>query len=140
MQDAGLKAILPRPTAASAPFWEACNREELLLCGCEDCNALFYYPRIFCPRCAGRKLRWVPSRGTGRVFSHTRVDVSFYGSSWQSQLPYYVILVDLDEGVRMLSRLIGEDCELVRSGDRVEVAFAEIEGRKLPFFRRIGAT
>ena len=57
-------------------------------------------------------------------------------AQWESQLPYTPVLVDLDEGVRMLSRLIGPDRESVAVGDRVAVAFVEIEGHKLPFFRR----
>jgi uncharacterized OB-fold protein len=65
------------------------------------------------------------------------VHVSFYGDAWKSQLPYTVVLVDLDEGPRMLSRLVGTDAGGVASGDRVEVTFTDIEGQKLPFFKRI---
>ncbi len=132
-----LRAILPRPTAASAPFWDACDRGELLLQRCDACSHLFYYPRIHCPKCGGRALSWQASRGTGRVFSFTHVHVSFHGKDWESQLPYTVILLDLGEGPRMLSRLIGEDRAEVCAGDRVEVVFPMIDGRKLPFFRRI---
>ena len=137
MPDERYKAMLPKPTRASAPFWEACDREELLLPSCRPCGRVFYYPRIACPLCGSRDLGWRKTSGRGRVFSPSRVHVSFYGDSWKSQLPYTVILVDLDEGPRMLSRLVGTDAGGVASGDRVEVAFTEIEGRKLPFFKRI---
>ena len=61
--------------------------------------------------------------GNGRVFSFTHVHVSFYGSQWESQLPYTPVLVDLDEGVRMLSRLVGPDREQVTIGDQCDCQF-----------------
>ena len=131
-----LTAILPTPTAASAPFWEACNRGELQLPHCRACDRLFYYPRTHCPHCGSRELDTRKAAGGGRIFSFTHVHVSFQGSTWEAQLPYTPVLVDLDEGVRMLSRLIGEGRDAVAIGDRVTLTFAEIEGRKLPYFRR----
>ena len=131
-----LIAILPTPTAASAPFWQACDRGELQLPHCLRCDRVFYYPRRYCPHCGSFELDTRKASGRGYVFSFTHVHVSFYGPQWESQLPYTPVLVDLDEGVRMLSRLVGPDRELVAVGDRVSVAFAEVQGRKLPFFRR----
>ena len=133
-----LIAILPTPTAASKPFWDACDRGELKLPHCQSCDRTFYYPRRNCPHCGSATLDTRKSAGKGRVFSFTHVHVSFYGSQWESQLPYTPVLVDLDEGVRMLSRLIGSDRETVAVGDRVAIEFVEIQGRKLPFFRRQG--
>ncbi len=131
-----LLTILPQPTKASAPFWEACDRQELKLPSCEDCGHLFYYPRMHCPKCGGGMLIWKPVSGKGSIFTFTHVAVSFHGPTWESQLPYTVVLVDLDEGPRMLSRLIDDPGRAVRAGDRVSVTFPEIEGRRLPFFRR----
>ena len=92
--------------------------------------------RMMCPRCGGRALDTRDSAGHGTVFSFTHVAVSFHGPSWDSQLPYTVVLVDLDDGPRMLSRLVGEDRERLRIGDRVGVHFVEFEGHKLPYFER----
>jgi uncharacterized OB-fold protein len=131
-----LIAILPTPTSASKPFWDACDRGELELPHCMQCERVFYYPRRHCPHCGSTKLDTRKASGHGRVFSFTHVHVSFYGSQWESQLPYTPVLIDLDEGVRMLSRLIGPDREQVAIGDRVALEFVGIEGRKLPFFRR----
>ncbi len=128
-------AILPTPSAESAPFWAGCDQGELRLQRCARGGHLFYYPRLFCPHCGDRDLRWEVCSGSGTVFSHTHVQVSFYGPKWASQLPYTPILVDLDEGPRMMSRLVGPDRDTVRIGDRVEIHFVAVEGRKLPFFR-----
>lgn len=128
---------LPAMTAASKPFWDACQQERLLLPRCETCSRLFYYPRIHCPHCGSRALGWVEASGRGRVFSFTHVAVSFHGNAWESQLPYTVILVDLDEGPRMLSRLLGDNRDAVRSGDAVQAVFPMIEGHRLPMFERV---
>ncbi len=135
---AGLRAVLPRATAASRPFWDGCQRGELLLSHCNVCGHVFYYPRRHCPSCAALDPGWKRSTGRGQVFSFTVVAVSFHGSGWESQLPYTVVLVDLDDGPRMMSRLIGPGRESVASGDRVEVVFPEIDGQRLPFFRKSG--
>ena len=127
-------AIPPQPTNASAPYWEGCNRGELLLARCNDCSKPFYYPRILCPHCGSRDLGWIQASGTGTVWSFSHVHVSFYGKRWESQLPYTPVLIDLDEGVRMMSRLVGDGREGVKIGDRVKVAFIEIEKQKIPFF------
>lgn len=129
-----IKAILPKPTADSAPFWEGCDRGELLLARCGGCGHRFYYPRRLCPKCGCGSIGFEPSAGTGTVFSFSEVRVSFYGPAWDSQLPYTVVLVDLDEGPRMLSRLIGNGRSNVRVGDRLRVRFIDVEGHKLPYF------
>ena len=136
MQD--ILAILPSPTKETAPFWEGCNRGELLLSVCEDCAHVFYYPRLYCPRCGSEKLAWRASAGRGTLYSFTHVGVSFYGPTWESQLPYTLVLVDLDEGPRMLSRLIGKQHKEARIGDRLEVDFVEVEKQRLPYFRIAG--
>ncbi|WP_342641391.1 Zn-ribbon domain-containing OB-fold protein [Rhodoligotrophos ferricapiens] len=129
-------AILPRPTVDSEEFWAGCNRGQLLLSKCGACGHRFYYPRRLCPACGSNDLGWEESAGRGTVFSHSDVHVSFYGPSWESQLPYTVVLVDLDEGPRMLSRMAKSDAPPVRTGDRVQVSFIEVDGQKLPFFER----
>lgn len=127
-------AIPPQPTKASAPYWEGCNRGELLLAKCNDCARPFYYPRILCPHCGSQNLGWLKASGTGTVWSFTHVHVSFYGKRWESQLPYTPVLIDLDEGVRMMSRLVGEGRDNVKIGDKVKVEFIEVEKQKIPFF------
>lgn len=128
--------ILPKSTPESAPFWEACDRGELILCHCDSCGNRFYYPRRLCPKCGRSDLGWETAKGTGTVFSFSEVCVSFYGSAWESQIPYTVVLVDLDEGPRMLSRMVPSSEPPVGIGDRVAVSFVEFEGHKLPYFRR----
>jgi uncharacterized OB-fold protein len=138
MNNLAYRSHLPVPTVDSAPFWEACNRGTLLLQHCGECGLRIYHPRRLCPGCGGMQLAWEPGAGTGTVFSFSEVHVSFFGPEWESELPYTVVLIDLDEGPRMLSRLIGEDRSKVRIGHRVQVVFIEVGQQKIPFFELVG--
>jgi len=119
----------------SAAFWAACDVGVLTLRHCRSCDHLFHYPRLCCPRCGAQDLDWTPAAGTGVIYSHTTVHVPFGGPAWDDQLPYTVILVDLSEGPRILSRLSPEQPRDVHSGDLVVVEFVRIGERSLPLFR-----
>lgn len=132
--DKQLLAVLPKPTVDSTPFWEGCNGEQLLLQRCTQCRHVFYFARRLCPACGGGELAWEASQGRGSVYSFSEVHVPFQGPEWASQLPYTVVLVDLDEGPRMLSRWLGPKGTTPAIGQRVRVRFPEVDGQKLPFF------
>lgn len=130
-----LMAELPKPTMDSRPFWEGCNEEKLLLQRCAGCQNVFYYARRLCPSCGGGELAWEPSAGRGCVYSLSEVHVPFQGPAWASQVPYTVLLVDLDEGPRMLSRWLGPAGSPPKIRQRVRACFPAVGGQKLPFFR-----
>lgn len=127
-------AVAPRPTPASEGFWSSCDEGRLSLPKCERCETIFYYPRLACPSCGSRELRWIDASGRGTIFSHTTVHTSFYGAEWEDDIPYTVLLVDLEEGPRMLSRLVGDDTGL-RTGAAVTTEFFRIGERRYPMFR-----
>jgi uncharacterized OB-fold protein len=132
------KAILHAPHEDSAPFWQGCNEEQFLLRVCRACGCRFYYPRLGCVKCGSQDLEWAPTSGRGAVYSFTHVHVGFYGDNWTSELPYTTALIDLDEGPRLVTRLIGDDREGVAVGDPVELAWVRAKGTSqlIPFFRR----
>jgi uncharacterized OB-fold protein len=129
-----LLAGLPKPTVDSKPFWEGCNAEKLLLQRCAQCRHIFYYARRLCPACGAADLAWEASAGRGRVYSFSEVHVPFQGPEWASQVPYTVVMVDLDEGPRMLSRWLAPEGSTPRIGQPVRVRFPTVGGQKLPFF------
>lgn len=131
--DGGLLAGLPQPSEDSKPFWAGCNEGKLLLQRCKSCSHVFYYARRLCPACGESDLVWEESSGYATVYSFSEVHVPFPGPEWASQLPYTILLVDLDEGPRMLSRW-HDAAGVPRVGDRVKVTFPEVGGQKLPFF------
>lgn len=129
-----LMAELPKPTLDSRPFWEGCNAEKLLLQRCNHCKHIFYFARRLCPACGAGELTWEASAGCGRVYSFSEVHVPFQGPEWASQLPYTVVMVDLEEGPRMLSRWLAPKGSTPTIGQRVRVRFPEVDDQKLPFF------
>ncbi|WP_405658701.1 Zn-ribbon domain-containing OB-fold protein [Streptomyces sp. NBC_01166] len=122
------------PDAETQPFWDGIAAGELRLQRCGDCDRAVFYPRALCPHCFGERLDWVTSPGTGTVYSYTVAHRAFSPSAGDP--PYTVALIDLDEGVRMMSRIVGG--APVRIGDRVELEITRLGGEEspaLPCFR-----
>jgi uncharacterized OB-fold protein len=79
---------------------------------CADCSAAVFYPRVLCPVCGSGALDWRESGGRGTVYATTAVHS-------RDRDPRNVVLVDLDEGFRMMSRVEGIPAEEVKIGARV---------------------
>jgi uncharacterized protein len=127
----------PTPTDLTQTFWDATRDRELLLQWCTSCEQPIFYPRERCPRCLGNSLEWRPASGRGVVYAVT-VDHRPQLSSRQQAEPFAVALVELEEGVRMMSNVV--DCP----PDDVEVDMAVVvaweplsDGRNLPQFRPV---
>ncbi len=91
----------------TAPFWEGARRGELVLPRCRTCSTVFFYPRELCPECLSSDLDWVAASGRGRVYSYTIVHQPAH-PSFRADSPYLYAIVQLDEGVRMVSNIV--DC------------------------------
>lgn len=128
-----MNRILPRPTEASAHYWQGCRAGELRLQQCNDCQQIQFYPRIMCSQCQHRSLNWVVASGRGEIASFTVVR---RGVSEAYPTPYIVALIDLEEGPRMMSHVVGSDAESVAVGDHVMVAFEDWSDEiAMPVFR-----
>ena len=126
---------LPPETELTKPYWDGCNAGELRLQQCTDCHRHQFYPRTLCSHCNGRRLEWVTAAGEGRIASFTVVRRAI---SKAYTAPYVVALIDLAEGVRMMSNVVDVDPEAVHVGDRVRVDFeAWTDALSLPVFRLI---
>ena len=118
---------LPRPIdpELSRPFWEAAKRHELVMPRCKKCDHLFFYPRSECPRCFANDLEWVKVSGRGRLHAFTVVrqpaNAAFTGDA-----PYVYAVVQLDEGPRMVSNVVGCNIEDVRVDMPLEVVFDDV--------------
>jgi uncharacterized OB-fold protein len=125
---------LPPDTDLSRPFWEGCRDNELRLQHCNDCDRFQFYPRIVCSHCDGDALSWRAVSGRGHVASFTIVR---RGISRAYEAPYVVALIDLDEGPRMMSNVVGCAPESISVGDSVDVQFeAWSSNHTLPVFRK----
>lgn len=97
------------------PFWAACAEHRLILQRCSACGTHQHYPRPFCLACDGRAMVWVPAGGVGVVYALTVIRLPVIP---ELVPPYQLALVDLDEGVRMLTNIEGA---AARIGDRVSL-------------------
>lgn len=116
---------LPRVDEESKGFWEACQRHELYLQRCRACHVLRYYPRALCPQCLSSDVEWVLSSGRGAVYTFTVCNQN-QAAGFRDALPYVLAYVEVDEGVRMLSNIVGCPPEAVHVGMRVQVVFADV--------------
>ena len=115
-----LQRILPPDTEISRPFWQGCREGELRLQHCADCDRFQFYPRIVCSHCGSSALAWQAVSGAGRIASYSVVR---RGISRAYTAPYVVALIDLDEGPRMMSSIVGAEPEAVSIGAAVNVRF-----------------
>lgn len=98
---------------------------EIPLCG--DCGRWHFYPRVCCPYCHSENLEWRRPSGMGEVYSTTTVRRPGGGD-------YCVCLVDLDEGPRLMSTIVGIPSTEVRIGQRVQAQVqTDAEGALLVF-------
>jgi uncharacterized OB-fold protein len=91
------------------------NAGRFLIQHCSGCDRHIYYPREVCPHCGGDALHLVPPRGTGSVYATTTVRRKADAGG-----DYNVVLIDLDEGVRLMSRVEGVASADVAIGQRVK--------------------
>lgn len=130
----------PPVSEVSAPFWDATRDGTLMVQWCLDCDAAVFFPRIACPTCLGERLAWRTSVGTGRVHAVT-VEHRPQNPLMAERAPYAVALIDVDDGWRMLSNVVGCDPLDVAVGMAVEVTWEPLpDGRRLPLFAPAGTS
>jgi uncharacterized protein len=128
----------PVYTADAAFFWESADRRELVCERCTECATLRHPPRPMCPRCRSTSREVVRLSGRGKILSWI---VPRHPAPIGFAEPPIVVLVALDEGIRLVSNLEGADPTELRIGLPVEVAFAATRGgHSVPVFRPVEST
>ena len=126
---------LPTLTDENRPFWDACRAGRLSLQKCTNCSHARYPISPFCPHCLSGDFEWSELSGRGTVFSYI-VFHQAYHPGFKADLPYNVALVQLEEGPRMYSNIVGTPNDQVRIGDEVEVVFDPVTPEvTIPRFR-----
>jgi len=126
---------IPTPSEDSRPYWEAVRNHELKLQQCRECSAFRFPPAEVCSECTADAYDWQPVSGKGRVFSFV-IYYRAYHPGFRDELPYVVAVIELDEGPRMLSNVIGCKPEEVRCDMPVAVTFEDItDEASLPRFQ-----
>ena len=126
---------LPAPTGETKPFWDYCKKHELRLQKCSQCGYIRNPQSILCPKCQSMDSEWVKLSGKGKVFSFI-VFHQAYAKVWADELPYAVASVELEEGPRMMTNIIGCKTDDIKIGMPVEVQFEDITDEfALPKFK-----
>ncbi|SPB13773.1 hypothetical protein NOV72_01037 [Caballeronia novacaledonica] len=122
-------AALPSPAELpdNAAFWQGAREGRLLLKYCDACGKPHWYPRVLCPFCMGAT-HWKEACGRGAIYS-------FSVTRRAGPAPFCIAYVTLDEGVTLMTHIVGCDLDTVRIGQRVQLQFSPTEnGAPVPTF------
>ena len=97
----------PKPTPDTQPFWDGTAAGELRIQRCQTCARHYFYPRPSCPHCGGDDVEWV--RATGRATLYSYVINHRPAPGFEGEGPYAIAVVELEEGVRMMTNIVGVD-------------------------------
>ncbi|MGH1491849.1 MAG: Zn-ribbon domain-containing OB-fold protein [Acidimicrobiales bacterium] len=128
------KRPVPVPTPETQHFWDGTKDEKLLLQRCSGCETTYFPPRPFCPACSSRDVVVEEASGRGFLYSY----VISHRPHPAFDAPYSIAVVELDEGPRMMTNIVGCDQtpEALQLDMAVEVAFEPItDDITLPLFR-----
>lgn len=121
---------LPNPAPYIAPemkgFWAATAEGRLTMPKCDDCSLYVWYPRPFCPACGSTNVTWTDVSGKGTVYTFTIVHRSGV-PGYREAGPYVIAYVELEEGVKVMTNIVGIDPEQVTVGMPVSVVFNDTE-------------
>jgi uncharacterized OB-fold protein len=139
MAEGAYKKPIPHVDEESKGYWEACRRHELVLQRCGACNTLRYYPRAVCTECMSSEVRWERMSGRGTVYTFTATYQN-QSPGFRDELPYVLAYVTLDEGVQMLTNIVGCPADQVKIGMPVEVTFEDVnEQIAIPRFKPVAS-
>ncbi len=128
------KKFFMSPPEGAEPFFEATKEQRLLIQRCSACNEYQFYPRQLCIHCGSTEVEWAEASGRGKV--HTFTVIHQQGMpGWREETPYIAAIIDLEEGVRMTSNVIGCDPADVNIDMPVQVEFVDERALVLPRFR-----
>jgi uncharacterized OB-fold protein len=120
----------------SRPFWDGIAQGELRIQRCASCGHHVFYPRALCPHCHSDQLTLVVASGKGTIYSYT---VAYQApGALASEVPFVIALVELEEGVRMMTRILGAPRERSEIGAPVRLSIESLgDGPALPYFRLV---
>jgi len=129
---------LPETRNAGATFWSKAAEGVLVVPKCTACGRTFWHPRPRCPHCGSERVEWIRASGKGTVHTFTVVRQS--GDPYfKTKVPYAVAMIDVDEGVRIMTNIVDTPLDTLAIGMRVEVLFEDAGGGiAIPLFRSEG--
>ena len=111
----------PSVNPENKAYFDAAAGGKLVLKYCTSCSSFHHYPRALCPFCFSDKTEWRDAKGTGTVYTHSVLRRGV-------PVPYCIAYVTLDEGVSMMTNIVGCDLDAVHIGQKVRVVFKPTDG------------
>lgn len=128
-------AYKPTRSPEADQYWSGCREGRLIMPHCQSCGELHFYPRPFCPHCGGNDLAWRQLSGAGEVYTFAVVKQPLE-KVFTGLIPYIIAIVELEEGIRILSHVIEVHPEEIKCGLKVQVDFREVSPTlTIPIFR-----
>ncbi len=125
----------PAPDALSRAHWDGLRAHRFVVQQCRGCGRLRHYPRPVCDRCYRREYNWYTLSGRGTVYSWTICHHAFH-LGFKRYVPYTVLTVDLEEGVRAQGRLLDDNNKVLKIGLPVAVDYEDVDAElTVPCFR-----
>jgi uncharacterized OB-fold protein len=126
-------AFQPQQDNDSRPYWEGLAHGELRIQRCTSCERAVFYPRAHCPYCFGGPLVWFVASGRGTIYSYTVAHQAL--GPFAEEVPFVVALVELEEGIRVMTRIVDAPRERLAVGAAVRVTFVRVsDDMTLPYF------
>ncbi len=117
----GLPVPPPHANLETQRFWDATAQGRLELPRCDACDHVVWYPRDHCDQCGSTSVTWFDASGRGTVYSCT-VTRRIPGS-WRKAAPFVLAYVELEEGPRVVTNIVGCDPDTVYIGQAVQALF-----------------
>jgi uncharacterized OB-fold protein len=128
---------LPFPSEETERFWEGTKKHELWIPYCNSCKSFYFYPRVFCPKCFSWDVDWRRASGKGTLYTYG-IQYRPAGPGFYNDVPYITAIVELEEGVRLMTNLVDvePDPAKIKIDAPVEVVFDDVTDEvTLPKFR-----
>jgi uncharacterized OB-fold protein len=127
--------IVPETRGEETTWFDQCQKGRLSILKCLECDSCSFYPTSVCRKCSSRSVELIDAVGRGEV--HTFSWVYRAPSGFEASVPYNIAIVELIEGVRLMSRVVCDE-DTLKCGLAVEVSFAKIATNfQVPVFRPI---
>ncbi|HZR42028.1 MAG TPA: Zn-ribbon domain-containing OB-fold protein [Ktedonobacteraceae bacterium] len=126
---------IPVPDEASKPFFDGAREHKLMVQKCAACSTVMWPVKPRCNNCLSEDLMWTPVSGKGTLYSFTLMHQVFH-PGFAAEVPYNIAEVDLEEGLRIITNIVGCDNADLQIGMPLEATFEDVTDEvTLPKFK-----
>ena len=125
LSDEDMVKPLPKPSKWSQPFWDNTKKHKLTLKKCKDCGHIDHPPYLYCTNCSSDNSEWVEASGKGKLVAYA-VNTYMVPFPFWDDMPYVVAMIELEEGVRMISNIVECNHDELKNGMALEVVFDDV--------------